>query len=129
MSDALNAVEKVTYESGDFIFFEGDVESHFFIVESGTVNIHTKDIGGKKIPITVINEGESFGEFALISRCPRSATAQAATPVVLIKVSEEGFHELLTELPTWAECMMRSFVDRLLNMTEKVRELEHTSSK
>lgn len=128
MSDALNSIEKVTYDSGEYIFFEGDVENHFFIVESGTVNIHTKDIAGKKIPITVINPGDSFGEFALISKCPRSATAQAATPVVLIKVSEDGFQELLAELPTWAVCMMKSFVERLQNMTEKMRETEHPSS-
>jgi CRP-like cAMP-binding protein len=129
MSDALNAIEKVTYDSGEFIFFEGDVENHFFIVESGTVNIHTKDMTGKKILITVINPGDSFGEFALISKCPRSATAQAATPVVLVKVSEEGFQELLAEIPTWAECMMKSFVERLQNMTEKIRELEQSAAK
>ncbi len=69
-------------------------------------------------------DGESFGEFALISKMPRSASAQAVTDVVLVKVSEEGFKQLLSELPTWAECMLNSFVDRLQNMTDKIRELE-----
>ncbi|WII72319.1 cyclic nucleotide-binding domain-containing protein [Bdellovibrio sp. 22V] len=124
MSEVLSAIQKESYGAGEFIFFEGDIENHFYIVESGVVEIFTKDNMGKRIPITEIVDGESFGEFALISKSPRSASAQAMTDVVLVKVSEDGFKELLSELPTWAECMLKSFVDRLQNMTEKVRELE-----
>lgn len=124
MSDTSSAIQKETYKPGDYIFFEGDIENHFYIVETGVVSIFTKDPMGQKIPITEIIDGESFGEFALISKGPRSATAQAVTDVLLVRVSEEGFRQLLSELPTWAECMLTSFVDRLQNMTDKVRELE-----
>lgn len=119
-----NAIQKESYKPGDFIFFEGDIENHFYIVENGVVSIFTKDNTGKKIPISEIVDGESFGEFALISNSPRSATAQAVTDVNLVKVSEEGFKELMSELPPWAESMLKSFVERLQNMTEKIRELE-----
>lgn len=124
MSEAMNAIQKETYKPGDFVFFEGDIENHFYIVESGVVNIFTKDNMGKRIPIVDIVDGESFGEFAMISNSPRSASAQAVTDVVLVKVSEEGFKQLMADLPAWAECMLKSFVDRLQNMTEKIRELE-----
>ncbi len=119
-----NAIVKESYKAGEFIFFEGDIENHFYIVETGVVHIFTKDSTGKRIPICDIVDGESFGEFALISNIPRSATAQASTDVVLVKVSEEGYKQLLSELPTWAECMLKSFADRLQNMTEKMREIE-----
>ncbi|KYG65626.1 nucleotide-gated potassium channel protein [Bdellovibrio bacteriovorus] len=123
MSDH-TAIQKESYKPGDFIFFEGDIENHFYIVENGVVSIFTKDNTGKKIPISEIVDGESFGEFALISNSPRSATAQAMTDVNLVKVSEEGFKELMADLPPWAESMLKSFVERLQNMTEKIRELE-----
>lgn len=129
MSDAMSAIQKETYKPGDFVFFEGDIENHFYIVESGVVNIFTKDNMGKRIPIVDIVDGESFGEFALISNSPRSASAQAVTDVVLVKVSEEGFKQLMSDLPTWAECMLKSFVDRLQNMTEKIRELEQQKTR
>lgn len=124
MSNALNSIQKEFYKPGDYIFFEGDIENHFYIVETGVVTISTKDNTGKKIHILDIVDGESFGEFALLSDMPRSASAQAVTDVVLVKVSEEGFKQLMEELPTWAQCMMKSFVDRLQNMTDKLRELE-----
>lgn len=123
-ADALSNIQKESYKPGDYIFFEGDIENHFYIVETGIVSIFTKDNTGKKIPICDIVDGESFGEFAWISKMPRSASAQAATDVTLVKVSEDAFNQLLAELPTWAECMLKSFVDRLQNMTDKLRELE-----
>lgn len=119
-----DAIQKESYKPGEFIFFEGDIENHFYIVENGVVSIYTKDNTGKKIPITEIVDGESFGEFALISNSPRSASAQALTDVTVVKVSEEGFKHLMSELPVWAESMLKSFVERLQNMTEKMRELE-----
>lgn len=124
MSDSTQhkAIEKESYKPGDYIFFEGDIENHFYIVETGVVNIFTKDSQGKRISIVDIVDGESFGEFALISQSPRSASAQAVTDVTLVRVSEEGYRELLADLPTWAECMLKSFTERLQTMTEKVKE-------
>ncbi|MGZ3771613.1 MAG: Crp/Fnr family transcriptional regulator [Bdellovibrio sp.] len=129
MSSATESIQKEFYKPGEFIFFEGDIESHFYIVETGVVTIFTKDKSGQKIHILDVVDGESFGEFALLSKMPRSASAQAVTDVVLVKVSEEGFKELLEELPVWAQCMMKSFVDRLQNMTDKLRLFEQFKKK
>ncbi len=114
----LKDIQKVAYKAGDFIFLEGDREAHFYIIEKGRVQIFTKKNGtGERINICEISEGESFGEFALLDNAPRSASAKALTDVVLIKVSEEGYEKLLSELPIWASSMLKSFMSRLKNMT------------
>ncbi len=115
------AIVRETYAPNDFIFFEGDIESHFYIVETGEVKIFTKNKLGKRIDIMTVDAGESFGEFALLDNKPRSASAQAITETSLIKVSAEGYEQLLSELPVWAACMMKSFVVRLKNMTDQLR--------
>jgi len=115
------AIVRETYAPGDFIFFEGDIEGHFYIVESGQVQIFTKSKTGKRIDILTVEQGESFGEFALLDNKPRSASAEALTEVSLIKVSGDGYEQLLSELPVWAACMMKSFVVRLKNMTEALK--------
>lgn len=117
-----SAITKESYQAGDFIFFEGDIETHFYIIESGVVQIFTKNRDGKRIDICKIEEGESFGEFALLDRQPRSASAQALTPVTLVKVSPEGYEQLLADLPVWATSMMKSFMVRLKNMTTSIKE-------
>ena len=120
--DALSAIAKESYRPGDFIFFEGDIENHFYIVETGVVQIFTKDKSGVRVNIVQILDGESFGEFAMLDNSPRSASAQAITDVTLVRVSAAGFQELMDELPGWANSMMRSFVDRLKNMTTLLKD-------
>lgn len=113
---------KETYKPGDYIFFEGDIEHHFYIVETGKVQIFTKNKAGNRIDIAVVDEGESFGEFALLSKEPRSASAQAITECILVKVSDEGYKQLLGELPIWASSMLRSFASRLKNMNHVLKD-------
>lgn len=117
-------ITKVSYKPGDYIFFEGDIESHFYIIENGIVQIYTKSADGKRINICEINSGESFGEFALLDQKPRSASAQAITDVTLVRVSAQGYEELLQDLPVWAVSMLRSFADRLKKMTKTIKDIE-----
>lgn len=121
---SINDIQKVAYKAGDFIFLEGDKETHFYIIEKGSVQIFTKKKGGERINIIDISEGESFGEFALLDKAPRSASAKALTDVVLVKVSAEGYEQLLAEIPTWASTMLRSFMVRLKNMNSLLKTQE-----
>lgn len=111
-------IHRESYKTGDYIFFEGDIDFHFYIVESGTVQIFTKKQNGQRLDIATVEMGESFGEFALLDRKPRSASAQAATECSLIKVSEKGYEQLLSELPGWASSMLKAFARRMKHTNE-----------
>ncbi len=108
---------------GEHIFMEGDQDLHFYIVESGQVKIYTKNESGGQVPIITISEGESFGEFALLDKQPRSASAVAITDCLLIKVSQQGYEQLLSELPVWASSMLKSFAGRLKNMNVILKKM------
>ena len=125
---ASDAIQKEEYKAGQFIFFEGESDKHFYIVETGSVLIFTMT-NGTRIDITEIGPGESFGEFALLDDKPRSASAQAVSDVSLIRVSPEGFEELLNELPGWANSMLKSFVARLKNMTSLLKDADQFMKK
>jgi CRP-like cAMP-binding protein len=120
--DVSAEIIKESYKPGDYIFFEGDIENHFYIIEIGKVQIFTKNKSGARIDIAVVDEGESFGEFAMLSKEPRSASAQALTECTLVKVSEQGYQQLLGELPVWASCMLKSFASRLKNMNHVLKD-------
>lgn len=124
MSDPLlgNEIVKETYQPGDFIFFEGDIDFHFYIVEEGMVQIFTKTADGKRIDIAKMEPGESFGEFALLDRKPRSASAQALTQCTVVKVSDKGYEQLLAELPDWASYMLKSFARRMKATNEMLQK-------
>ena len=118
-----NEIQSELYKAGEFIFFEGDEGCDFYIVQSGEVEIFTKSKAGLRIDIMTVKEGESFGEFALLEKTPRTATARALTDCSVVRVSEEGYLQLLTELPVWAQSMLHSFAHRIKIMNERFRDL------
>lgn len=118
----MSSISKESFNTGDFVFFEGDIESHFYIIESGEISIFTKDKKGQKLELARLTEGETFGEFALISQGTRTASAQALSPLKVIKISEEGYELMLNQLPLWASSMLRSFTSRLRQMNSNLIE-------
>lgn len=119
----MSSITKESFKAGDFIFFEHDIESHFFIIESGEVSIFMKDRKGQKIEVARLKEGETFGEFALIDKGARTASAQAVTPVKAMRISAEGYEMMLNDLPLWASSMLRSFSGRLRQMNTNLKEI------
>ncbi len=79
----LLAVEEIlherTYLAGEVIFEEGDEGLGMYLVVSGRV-----DIMRGSARLADVGPGEFFGELALLDDAPRSATARAAEPSVLL---------------------------------------------
>ncbi len=121
MTSAKSHLSKQTVPAGSFIFVEGDEERHFYIIESGEIEIFTM-VEGKLITLAKLGPGDSFGEFALLADAPRSASARAVSECSFVKVSPEGFEELLLQLPEWASCMLRSFAQRLRSMSDALKK-------
>ena len=117
----MSSITKESFKAGDFIFFEGDIEAHFYIIESGTVKIFSKNKAGQKVELAKLNPGETFGEFALIDKGARTASAQADTDCKLMKISEEGYNIMLNDLPLWASSMLESFSARLKTMNAQLK--------
>lgn len=118
----MSKISKEKFQVGDFIFFEGDVEAHFYIIEAGEVAITTKNKQNQRIEVARLKAGETFGEFALIDKGARTASAQAATDVSVMKISAEGYESMLGELPLWASTMLKSFIMRLKQMNSSLKD-------
>lgn len=120
----MSSITKESFKAGEFIFFEGDIESHFYIIETGEILIFSKDKLGQKVEIARLKSGETFGEFALIDKGSRTASAQAVIDCSLMKISSEGYEMMLGDLPTWASSMLTSFSVRLRQMNTSLKELK-----
>lgn len=114
-------IKPVTFAPGDILFRENDASYHFFIIQEGTVEIFKTAPDGTHVVLALAGEGTSIGEFAMIDRLPRSATAQAKTNVKAVEVSEVAYRRLLGDLPDWAVSVMRGLVERLRNANEIIR--------
>lgn len=60
------AMKKRVVSEGQAVIKQGDDGDEMFIVEKGSLNCSKNVEDGSELPLRVYNEGESFGELALL---------------------------------------------------------------
>ncbi|HVM96650.1 MAG TPA: cyclic nucleotide-binding domain-containing protein, partial [Candidatus Acidoferrales bacterium] len=86
------------HAAGAVICYEGDPAHDFFIIKSGSVAVFVNR-GNQRELIAVSGQHEWFGERALFSDRPRSATVVARSEVVVWRLTKEKFDALVEENP------------------------------
>lgn len=117
-------LKPVIFKAGDILFREGDQSYHFYIIQEGSVRIFRETEDGRRIELAVVSEGSSIGEFAMIDRLPRSASAEAITDVKAVEVSESAYEALLSELPEWTVAVLKALVERLRHANDIIRKAQ-----
>jgi CRP/FNR family cyclic AMP-dependent transcriptional regulator len=92
-------VEHVNFKADQTIFNENDKGDALYVVESGSVRIWIIDEDAEPVTLTELNEGEFFGELAVLDRGPRSTNATAITDTELHRLSSDHFQEFLLQHP------------------------------
>ena len=89
-----DSVSRQHLHTGEMVFDQGDFGDKVFVVISGEADV-LRD--GQSV--ATLKTGDVFGEMALISQIPRSASIRAKTPLDLISISRDAFEKLVTHLP------------------------------
>lgn len=118
-----NDVEEVNFAPGDILFRQGETGTFFFIIQLGQVEIF-RDFNGKISTLATLGPTDSVGEFAAIDKKPRSASARAITPVTAVKISEQAYAHLLSELPEWSVSVLSALVARLRSANEIILQYQ-----
>jgi CRP-like cAMP-binding protein len=84
--------DEIDFRPGKVLTRQGAPGREFFVLLEGTVDI-VRD--GKQI--NELGAGEFFGELALISNIPRTATVTAKSPVRALVVVDRDFRRLLKD--------------------------------
>jgi HD-GYP domain-containing protein (c-di-GMP phosphodiesterase class II) len=101
------------YLPGDVIVRERTLTDTFCIIKSGRVEITKKFSDGDEMVLTTMEEGDFFGEMALLDQGPRSATVRALSESIVLELSRDDFEKLLYEAPAIAYAIMRELGKRL----------------
>jgi len=94
--------------AGETVFSEGDAGDLMYIVIKGRVELRAP--GGAAIKV---EEGEPFGEMALIDKRPRSASAVALVDTELAGINQGTFLVLVQDTPYFALEMMQALSERV----------------
>jgi len=86
------------YAVGDVLFNEGDEADALYMIRRGSVTV-SRQVDGKEIVAAYISAGSYFGEMALVSNSPRTATIRASAPTEVVLLEAERFNALLDQNP------------------------------
>lgn len=109
------AMMEHTIHPGQNVITQGEKGNHFFIVDSGELDafVQGEDPDSHPVRVRGFRAGESFGELALMYNCPRTATIQAATPVVLWSLDRVSFRTIVLEANTKKAASYESFLEKV----------------
>jgi len=111
------------FESGEFVFWEGDPPEWFYIVESGKVKMLKHSSLGKEFLIAVFGPGEVFGEVAVFDNAPYPASAQATDDTRALGIRRADFLSFLTQNPPVFMYMINVLGKRLRDAHDRLRDL------
>jgi CRP/FNR family transcriptional regulator, cyclic AMP receptor protein len=108
-----------TYEANQTIFAEEEPAALCFILQEGKVRL-VKKIRASERSISVLKQGDLFGEDALIEGAARSATAVALVDCSVLALDRRTFAELLADNAEVAVRLVGQLVQRLRNAEEQL---------
>ncbi len=85
-----------TFEPGEVLIRQGDAGDRFFIVRDGSCDVYITESDGSQVRGDEKQRGDFFGETALITGDPRSATVIARGPVEVLTLDKENFQRALS---------------------------------
>jgi CRP-like cAMP-binding protein len=97
MGDLLCQIQERTYQPGTTILRQGEPGDSLFIIERGEVEFIDERGGGQKV--RTLGDNEVFGEIALLTGEPRSATAVATKETRAWILLKEQFDRLIHASP------------------------------
>lgn len=99
------------------IIYEGDPGDKFYIIVRGRVIAEKKTPKGPEDRAVLLDDGDYFGEVALLRATPRTASVRTVTPCVFLTLSNEQFHEVLSEIPGLEQAMLQGYLGDALEAT------------
>jgi CRP-like cAMP-binding protein len=111
VNDALERFAR-DFAAGTVLFSEGQPGHDMYIVVTGEVEIR-RAVGGAERVLAVLSSGEFFGEMAILSGRPRSATAVVRSAARLLVIDGTTFEAMLRARPEIALRLIKALAARL----------------
>ncbi len=99
--------------AGREVFREGDPGDKFYIVARGTLTVWINTPDGEQKQIRTMEDGDHFGEIALMDDAARTATVRTSTDCIFLTLARDQFFKLLQREPKLREAFKRVVAERL----------------
>lgn len=110
----LAAMKLLRVRPGEAIVAQGDIGTSFYVVARGTVRVHRRDASGRDVELAKLHDGAFFGEMALVSAQPRSATVSALSDCDVFAFDRDALVAASSGLDVLAQALEKFTRDRIV---------------
>lgn len=108
------------YDPRQTVVWEGENEGGLFLVLSGFLKATAAGADGQDVLLSIMGQGEVFGELSLLDGKPRSASVVCLdSPARLATIEREPFLKLLEGSPRLAAHLLGVLAQRLRNLSKR----------
>ena len=114
--------ERMNYAEGQELCHQGEQGDAMYVILGGVAEVLIDLKDGGQISVAEMKKNDFFGEIAILTDVPRTATIKAKTPVSTLKITKEMFYRLVAEFPQLAIEVMRELAHRVDDTNKKLQE-------
>jgi CRP-like cAMP-binding protein len=108
LEEVAHIADELDLPKGKVMAEEGDRGREFFVLLEGEADVTKGDQS-----INTMREGDFFGEIALVTRMPRTASVRATTDVRVLVITERDFGALLKHSPEVGRGVAEALAERV----------------
>jgi len=118
--------QQLSFAAGQTVLFRGTTVEGLYVVAAGKVSVWVRPDKGGKTPVQVaeLGPGDVFGETAVFSNKPRTASVKAITDVRLLVVTREILSNAVG-LTSWMGGFVKALATRFLELDGRLRSSPH----
>lgn len=110
-------VKKRDYSKGESVIHQGDFGDSIYFICRGRVEVSIRNQERAENIISSLGEGDFFGEMALLTGSPRTATVKVVEDALLLFLYKKDFDKLIHDHPYLGIFFTRILAERLGAMT------------
>jgi len=118
LDQLLSSTSVLSFAPGETIMREGEPGTAMFLIADGAVDVHTHDTAGKPLQLATLGPGEFFGEVAMLTGRPRTATIVASDRATVVEISREDLDTIMARWPEVREVLQKFYQQRVQSTAE-----------
>jgi CRP/FNR family transcriptional regulator, cyclic AMP receptor protein len=113
MEDLAKKTPDTFLEQEDILYAPTEGTERLFILKKGRVQLYEVDQAGDEITLSIVEDGNVFGEMALTGQCLSGLYVRAITPSTAVSLRREDLEDLIMNKPEVGLRLVRELAERL----------------
>ena len=113
MEDLARRTPDTFLEQNDILYTPKEGTERLFILKEGRVQLYEVDGEGEEITLSVVEDGNVFGEMALTGQSLHGLYVRAIVPSTVVSLRREDVEDLITKKPEVGLRLVRELAERL----------------